>query len=159
VADLPRKHLHTLPTGTALPDASQAEEGFPFLLATTSGSVTTRTLYQNQGGTWTGIAVAAPPATTVTASYTLLAGDANKTLLVNAGSAATITVPASTTVAFPVGTVIKILALGSGTVTVAPAADVTVNSLGAHTAIAGQYGEATLRCTDTDTWILSGDLA
>lgn len=155
---LPRKHLHTLPSGPALPDATVNEEGFPFLLETTSGALTTRTLYQNQGGVWTGIAVAAPPATEVADSYTLVPGDAGKTIEVTSSSAVTITIALSTTTAFPIGTVVKILNLGSGVVTIAGATGVTVNSLAGHTAIAGQYGQVTLRQTDTDTWVLTGDL-
>lgn len=94
-----------------------------------------------------------------TAAYTLALADAGGVVEADSASALTITVPLSSVVAFPVGTLVQLDAVGAGTVTVAPATGVTVESLSGHLALSGQYASATLRKRDTDTWLLTGNLA
>jgi hypothetical protein len=84
--------------------------------------------------------------------------NASKVLTFTNTDPVTITVPANTTIAFPVGTQIAVLRNGTGTVTFAGASGVTVNSKDSALAIAGQYASAALLKTATDTWQLIGSL-
>lgn len=59
-------------------------------------------------------------------TYTFVLSDQGKLVTVNNGSAQTVTIPTNATVAFPVGTVISLLSLGAGIVTVSAASGVTL---------------------------------
>jgi hypothetical protein len=91
-------------------------------------------------------------------TYTLVLADANQKLVTldNAG-AITLTVPTNASVAFPIGTVISLLAKGAGQVTVAAAGGVTLRATpGAK--LRTQYSMASLVKIGTDEWVLSGDI-
>lgn len=75
------------------------------------------------------------------------------------GSAVTATIPTNASKSFPVGTVIEIHQGGAGTVTIAAAGGVTLQSRGGLTGTAGQYAIAAIRKVATDTWRLTGDIA
>jgi hypothetical protein len=92
-------------------------------------------------------------------SYTLQAADLGTVVEVNSGAAATVTVPPSTVQPFPVGAVIWVCAMGSGTVTIAAGTGVTLLSAGSHVNISAQYAEAKLRQRALNTWVLTGSLA
>lgn len=100
-------------------------------------------------------------------AYTLVLGDAGKSVHMSATSSVALTVPPNSSVAFPVGTVVNIAATGAGgTITITQGAGVTIawldgdNTSGTgNKAIAGQYGVVSLLKTATDTWLLSGALA
>ena len=97
----------------------------------------------------------------VTSSKTLALLDAGTLQKVSSSSAITITIPANEddeTVDFPVGTEIEILRHGTGSVTIAGAAGVTIVSTDSATSIANQYGCACLKQIATDEWLLVGDL-
>lgn len=110
-----------------------------------------------------GIAAAATATLTVTAqtgtTYTLVLADANTFITLSNASAIALTVPTNASVPFPIGSRIHGAAIGAGTVTVAGAGGVTVNSRGSVFASAGQYAVFSLVKTGTNTWLLSGDLA
>jgi len=92
-----------------------------------------------------------------TASYTLVAGDAQKVVEMNVATANTLTVPTNDNVAFPVGTSILVVQTGAGQTTIAGAAGVTVNSfLGLK--MVGQWAGATLIKRATNTWVAVGGL-
>jgi len=74
----------------------------------------------------------------------------------NNSSAATVTVPPNSAVAFPVGTVINVYAMTANTVSIAAGSGVTVRNSGD---IADQYVEVSLRKRATDEWVLSGSVA
>lgn len=93
-----------------------------------------------------------------TSNYTISLSDSAKTITVNSGSAVTITIPANATVPFPIGTRIDIVGLGSGTVDVAAASNVTINSKNSWKKLNAQYSGATVMKIDTNTWVLIGDL-
>ena len=61
-------------------------------------------------------------------TYTTVLTDESKLVTLNNGSAITLTIPANSSVAYPVGTKIDITQLGAGQVTVAGAGGVTVNA-------------------------------
>jgi hypothetical protein len=155
---LPRKHLHTLPSGPTLPDATANEEGFPFLLETVNGQTTVRTLYQAQGGTWTGIVVTPAPAQMVTADYTLTPADVGRNLDANGDAALTITVPLSTTTALPIGATVTLTNLSSNQVQVVGADGVTIHGYASATMLNGAYAVGQLRQVDTDVWLLTGQV-
>lgn len=103
-------------------------------------------------------------ANTQTASYTLVLGDAGKTIEMNSASATVLTIPPNSSVAFPVGTVIEVVRIGAGTVTITDGAGVTIpNRLEAagttSRTLTSQYSSASLRKRATDTWVLVGDFS
>lgn len=93
-----------------------------------------------------------------TASYTLVAGDAQKVVEMSVATANTLTIPTNDSVPFPNGTSIFIWQTGAGQTTIAGAAGVTVNSF-IGLKIAGQWAGATLIKRGTNTWGVIGALA
>ncbi len=94
-----------------------------------------------------------------TASYTLAISDAGKLITAShASTAITITVPAGSSVAFPVGTHVDIARLGVAQVTVVGASGVTVNGT-PGLKLRAQYSAATLIEVAADSWLLVGDLS
>lgn len=96
------------------------------------------------------------------AAYTLVLTDKNKLVTVSSTSNLTVTIPANTSVAFPTGSQVHIARLNTGTVTISGTSGVTVNSTGAtETAptLRAQYSTATCIKTNTDTWLVIGDIA
>jgi len=134
------------------------EGGLPLLLDEDAGA-TSLFLYFVQGGS-----VIITQAQTYTletkeltgTSYTLALEDALRDLEFNNSSAITLTIPANSNVAFPVGGVIPITQTGAGTVSVTGASGVTLNGKG--TDLASQWSGAVLKKRDTDSWLIQGDL-
>lgn len=92
-----------------------------------------------------------------TANYTLVLGDKDKMVEMNVGSANTLTVPANSSVAYPVGTKINIVQTGSGQTTLTAGGGVTINGTpGLKTR--AQWSAVTLVKRATDTWVAFGDL-
>jgi hypothetical protein len=92
------------------------------------------------------------------ASYTLVLADRGKLVEISNGSANNLTVPANSSVAFPVGTQIHILQTGAGQTTVVAAGGVTINPA-ATLKLRQQWSAATLVKRATNTWILMGDIS
>lgn len=93
-------------------------------------------------------------------AYTLVLGDANNGVAMTSSSDNTITVPANADVAFSVGSTITITQDGSGLTSVAAASGVTINKRGGGSlSSSGQYSVIVLVKRNTNTWILTGDLA
>lgn len=94
---------------------------------------------------------------TKTASYTLVAGDAGSEIEFNAGTAVTVTIPAST---FTRGQWLEVSQIGAGTLTIAGASGVTVNPPPGDTlSLAGQHGIAAIKCRGGDVFAVYGTLA
>lgn len=95
-----------------------------------------------------------------TSNYTVTKDDAGKTISVSSTSPTDveITIPANSTTAFIVGQKIEIVRTGTGNVTIVPANGVTINSKFSNKKIAAQYSGAVITKTDTNTWLLIGDL-
>jgi len=85
-------------------------------------------------------------------------GDEGKMIEFNSASNLTLTIPANSSVAFPVGTQILIARLGTGKVNVAITTD-TLYSVSSNRYVASQYSGATLVKTTSTTWYLFGDLS
>lgn len=92
-------------------------------------------------------------------TYTLAAGDAGELVTLANASAITLTVPTNASVAFAIGTQITITQAGAGQVTVAGAVGVTVNAADSATKLRTQWSAATLIKTNTNSWILIGDIS
>jgi len=91
-------------------------------------------------------------------TYTTVLADESKLVTLNNASAITVTIPANSSVAYPVGTKIDFAQLGAGQVTFAGAGGVTVNAT-PTLKLRDQYSAATCIKIATDTWLLVGDLA
>ncbi len=98
-------------------------------------------------------------ANTQTVAYTIVLTDATKIIHVNSASAVSVTIPANATTAFPVGSWLEVYQQGTGQVSIAGAAGVTLRSRGGLLGLAGQYAEVRLRKSAADIWVISGDLA
>ena len=93
-----------------------------------------------------------------TASYTLVLADKNKLVEMSVGSGNTLTVPPNSSVAFPVGSQIRVLQTNTGQCTITPGAGVTINGT-PGLKLRTQWASATLIKRATDTWVAVGDLS
>lgn len=93
-----------------------------------------------------------------TTSRTFALTDANDYIRCTNASATTLTIPANSTVAFPIGTQIDVFQAGAGQVSFAAAGGVTINKA-EGLKIAAQYKAASLKKVATDEWDLIGALA
>lgn len=96
--------------------------------------------------------------TAKTSNYTLTLEDAGTLITMNADTALTLTIPASSTVDFPFGTEIEIAQFGAGKVTISPESGVTLLSLDGALSLAGQYAVACIKKVSIDTWLIGGAL-
>jgi hypothetical protein len=92
-------------------------------------------------------------------SYTLALINAGTAVEFTSGSAITVTVPPNSSVVFPVGTIIELLQYGTGVITVAAGAGVTIHSANNLLSARTQYSVLSLRKRATNEWVLAGDLA
>ena len=95
-------------------------------------------------------------------SYTPVLTDQYQVLITRSNaSASTLTIPLNSSVAFATGTVISVLNIGAGTVTISGAGGVTVLSAGATAAspTLAQYKSCALIKTGTDSWYVVGAIA
>jgi hypothetical protein len=110
-------------------------------------------------GTQTKIGV--PSITTIsqkTDSYTLSNLNERDTIIeISKGSATTLTIPADSTVNYPVGTTLDVIQTSSGQVTIAGAGGVTVNAT-PGLKLRTQWSSATLLKRASNTWLVFGDL-
>lgn len=99
------------------------------------------------------------------ASYTLQLSDANSFVeFDNGAGTVTVTIPANSTAAFPVGALVHIFSRGSGALTVTPAGGVNLispgnNTSGSRTLVAQVNSEAQLIKRAADWWNIVGELA
>ena len=92
------------------------------------------------------------------ASYTLLLTDAHNYVEMEVSSANILTIPTNATVAFPIGTEIRVTQLGTGQTTITPDAGVTLRSESSKNKTVGQYSVATLFKRGLNEWYLFGDI-
>lgn len=127
-----------------------------FVRQDSSGATINQIQYFNNGAwRWSSDSALLSP---VSSNITLALSDAGKTIDVLSGNAVTVTVPANSSVAFALGQKVEILRSGSGALSIAPGAGVTINSKNSNLKIAAQYSGAVLIKRDTNTWTLLGDL-
>jgi hypothetical protein len=99
-----------------------------------------------------------PVSTQTGTTYTAVLGDANTYIRFNNSTSITFTVPTNASVAYPIGTEIAMEQVGVGSLIVAGAGGVTINSRGGDLTLAGQFSVAMLKKVATDTWTLTGDM-
>jgi hypothetical protein len=100
------------------------------------------------------VALVTQSGTAVTAALT----DVGKLINFTSGTAIAFTIPTNASVAFAVGDQLNIYQAGTATVTITPAATVTVRSSGAKLKTSDQYSVATCIKIDTNEWIALGNL-
>jgi len=91
-------------------------------------------------------------------TYTTVLADAGKLVSITNAASQTVTIPPNSSVAYGVGDQINILALSTATTTIAAGAGVTLNSNGAKLVLNGQFALATCLKTDTNTWLVVGNV-
>ena len=89
-------------------------------------------------------------------SYTLVLGDAGKSVWCDNASAVAVTIPTNASVAYPTNTVILIGQEGAGSVTISGDTGVTVNGVSAGSfEIGEQYASVAIVKKGTDEWIIN----
>lgn len=93
-------------------------------------------------------------------SYTLKLEDMGKILVHSASNSLTVTIPAYSSVAFPVGTCIEVLSTTGYTVTIKGSSGVYVNGTSAGSkSMTTSYGSAVLLCITQDKWAVQGSVS
>ncbi len=95
---------------------------------------------------------------TKTSSFTLDSIAAKDSVYeVNSSSAVTVTIPANADLAWPIGASVDILQVGTGQVTISPAAGVTLNYTPGNK-LRTQWSSCTILKRGTNSWVVYGDL-
>ena len=89
-------------------------------------------------------------------TYTLVLGDAFKTVTMSNASANILTVPTNASVAFTVGDRVDIIMYGAGVTSITGDTGVTINGVSAGSGDLAQYGAASLLKIATDEWLAIG---
>jgi hypothetical protein len=92
------------------------------------------------------------------ASYEPALDDAGKTITFDSTSNTTITIPPNSSKAFPLGTRFDVIRMNTGAVTFVQGSGVNILSKNSNKNIASRWSGATIVKTDTNTWVLIGDL-
>lgn len=100
-----------------------------------------------------------PPTYISGTAYTLQLSDFNQYLRTTNAASVIVTVPAESAVAFPIGTVVSFEQSGDGSLTIAGAAGVLINSRSGALTTAGKFSVIQVKKVDTNTWTLIGDAA
>lgn len=95
---------------------------------------------------------------TKTAAYTLAAGDEGKFIQYNSATAGSFTIPPDASWAADIGTFVNLHQLGTGQLTIAAGAGVTIRSVNNHTKLVQQMSVATIVKVDANIWLLAGDI-
>ncbi|WP_273071125.1 collagen-like protein, partial [Marinobacter sp.] len=107
-------------------------------------------LFYGDGTTVGGVAVDVRPSVTKTGTYTFVRKDEGRLVVLNSSSDITFTVPNDSSVSFPDGdTELHVINIGSGTLTLAGAAGVTL----AGTTSLGQHNRANIRKIAANSWV------
>lgn len=91
-------------------------------------------------------------------TYTTVLTDDGKLITASNAASIALTIPPNSSVAYGIGTQINIMQLGAGTVTITAGAGVTLNSAGTKLKTDTQFAVATCVKTDTNTWVVVGNL-
>ena len=155
------------PSSANLAAAVTDETGSGVLVFATSPSLTTPVLGTPTSGNLTNctadgtnaVGFLTIPQNAQTGSYTLVLADSGKSIFhATAAGAATYTIPANGTVAYPIGTTISIINMSTNAVTIAITTDTLylagTGATGSRTL--ALYGVATATKMTSTTWIISG---
>jgi hypothetical protein len=95
---------------------------------------------------------------TVTADHPLVLDDIASVVRVNSSSNLTVTIPTNASVPFPIGAVVNVRRIGTGTVAIVAAGGVTLFPTGPFT-ITDRGDEVSLHKVDTNAWDIVGALS
>ena len=137
---------------TAIPSPVYGTMAF---LKQNAGGDTINDLQIYTGSTWMSVVDPVYEFNQKSTSYTLVISDSFKMIEMSSGG--TLTIPAESSVNFPIGTAIDILQTGSSQVTLAAASGVTLNAT-PGLKLRTQWSSATIIKRSSDTWIATGDL-
>ena len=149
----------TVTTGTGVVTALGVNTGSSGAFATQGGAIISATTINDSAGTGYAIGYRQMPQNSQTgATYTLVLADDGKHVYLNTGSVNALTVPANSSVAFPIGTVITVVNGNSGICTITgPASSLQLaNGALATTRSIATKGMATMIKVATDLWYVSG---
>lgn len=93
-----------------------------------------------------------------TASYTLVLGDLGKVIRMNLSTANNLTIPPNSSVAFPIGSVVNFIQVGTGQTTIVAGSGVTLRSEGNKLKVKAQYALCGAVKIATDEWVVFGNL-
>lgn len=127
---------------------SYAFNGSTWVVAGGGGGGSTPPPVNPQSGTAYTLALTDAPASSANAGIVTMSN----------ANANTVTVPANSTVAFPVGTQIQVSQLGAGQTSIAAASGVTIRTPSTANARV-QYATLVLTQVAANTWVLGGDMA
>lgn len=116
--------------------------------------------YETQNGYWKAVSNSTFGISTVSEkndNYTLTITDSGVLILMNATTNKTITIPANSSVSFPIGTRIDLMRFGTGNVNVAITTD-TLRSTDNVKNLKSQYSVAGLIKVKNTEWVLAGDI-
>lgn len=137
--------------------------GFPTKANWTAGDILTAAQMDDLAGTLN-LAVGYSSVSAKTADYTALLTDSYQVLTtMSLGTAINFFIPTNATAAFPTGTVLSVMNIGAGTLTIKATTPGTTTVLSAGTTAAqptvGQYKSAVCIKTGTDAWYVVGGIA
>lgn len=92
-------------------------------------------------------------------AYTLTLTDIGRVTETTNAAANTVTIPAHSTVPFPINGVAEIFQYGTGPTTIVAASGVVIRSVGNLVKLASQYTSVALRKRAADEWVLIGNLS
>ena len=143
-----------IPASTALPvtKAPTSHEWLASYDSSTGAFTQTQPAYSDLSGTPPG-----PSVNPQTASYVAVLGDANNVVTMSVTGANTFTIPPNASVAFPVGTTLTVIQIGTGQVTLTAGAGVTLNTASSATTRA-QWSIVSVTQISADVWVAGGDL-
>lgn len=93
-----------------------------------------------------------------TTSYTISLSDVNSIITINSSSAATLYIPANSTVPLPIGSKLDVIQLGAGQITV-DGNGYDLSSSTGYMKTAKQHAVITLYKINSNEWVLAGDLS
>jgi hypothetical protein len=96
--------------------------------------------------------------TSASTTYVIEEADRSKVKLFNNSNNISVIVPNSGSATFPIGTKVDLIQIGEGQVTVSGASGVTVNG-NPGTRLNGQWAQASLIKTASNTWVIYGNIA
>lgn len=91
-------------------------------------------------------------------THNLVLDNIGQTMTFDSTGTWTVSIPANSSVAFPIGSEIDFFRLNTGSVTFSASAGVTLLSKNDNKSIAARYSGVSLFKIDTNTWLLVGDL-
>lgn len=150
----------TVTTGTGVVTALGVNTGSSGAFATQGGAIISATTINDSAGTGYAIGYRQMPQNSqaAAAAYTLVLADDGKHIYLTTGTVNALTVPANSSVAFPIGTVITVVNNNSGACTITgPASSLQLaNGTAATSRTLATKGMASMVKVATDFWYVSG---